>query len=548
MIPQIFFQTSKDPPNPTFVNMIRKQIGDDWSYSHYRDADILRYFQENPEPEFPNIADLFNQLERGEHKADLFRYYHIYTKGGFFIDSDAMIYAPIDDIVRDRDFVCVMSSAVAGSFFQGVIGAAPKNPVIHAALKALYTMNPSELKTDYHRICKDIYRAYTDYEGDKSRYHLLEERNRGRDIVDPASGRIVFRHFWDNKDGIPAKKNLIYMAVFHNKQYLELLQILMVGVKLFTKTDDIDFMVMTTTEFIPDIVRLSTTLGIPIATKIFGFTSMHESSCARLYIYDYEHVAQYDTLMYIDTDIVVQGDLATLFDLDIGDKICALSEGTIEHEYHGGWFFDFTTIDKNTPGMNAGIMLFRNTAAIRAIFAAARNHIETRRACGEYMPACLDQPFMNYHIIRAGKQNTALLKDYAMIYCYDPPPPPSAPTTIALCHFVWPLGNASHKRDRMVKHMDHIFANYRAIYDVSGVNETPLLSRSFGWSGGTVTFEAEGRLRTPWTMGAYKWLDQFTVEASWSIYSHILRFNSTYTSFFAVRKGDFLISVHLRQP
>ena len=275
---------------------------------------------------------------------------------------------------------------------------------------------------------------------------------------------------------------------------------------------------------------------------------MHESSCARLYIYDYEHVTQYEKLMYIDTDITVQGNLATLFGLDIGDKICALSEGTIEHEYHGGWFFDFATIDKNTPGMNAGIMLFRNTAAIRAIFAAARNHIETRRACGEYMPACLDQPFMNYHIIKANKQNTDLLKHYAMIYCYDPPPPPSAPTTVALCHFVWPLGNASHKRDRMVKHMDHVFAKYRAIFDVSGVDESPLLGQSFGWSSGTVTFESEGRLRTPWTMGTYKWLDATTVEASWSIYSHILRFNPTYTSFFAVRKGDFLISVHLRIP
>ena len=549
---QVWYNTCRPPKptihsNPAYAATIKRQLTDGWTYKLYEDDVIIDFFKENPDPDFPDIIGAFNRLGLPQHKSDLFRYYHIYVKGGFYMDSDAMIFAPIDRIVKDYEFVCVMSTAVKGSFFQGVIGAAPKNPIIRQALTNVYRLDPTALVGNFHFLCQDIHNIYMEYAGDKSHFRLYDEQNYARDIVDTDDNTVIFRHYWNAKDSIPMTAlttNLVYMAVFHNKQYIELLKILMIGVKFFTDTTNIDFLVMTTEEFIPAIQELSVTFGIPILIKLFGFTSMHESSCARLYIYDYENIDQYEKLLYTDTDVTVQGDLAKLFAIDTCDKIYALSEGTIEHEYHGGWFFDFSSIDKDTPGMNAGIMLFKNTPEIRELFKGAAAHIETRRHSGEYMPACLDQPFMNYHIIKAGKQNTNDLKNFAMIYCYDPPPPPSAPTTVSLCHFVWPLGNATHKRDRMIKHMDHIYEHYPAIYNTAPPAINPVLGQSYEWASGAVTFEADGKLVTPWVNGAYRWLDHRTLIASWSIYSHVLRFNDSYTGFLSVRKGDALVSVH----
>ena len=76
-IPKFIFQTSKEPPKDYVVEMIRK-LTPNWEYKHFTDTDILAYFKEKPNPEFSNITAQFHKLT-GAHKADLFRYYYIYT-------------------------------------------------------------------------------------------------------------------------------------------------------------------------------------------------------------------------------------------------------------------------------------------------------------------------------------------------------------------------------------------------------------------------------------------------------------------------------------
>jgi hypothetical protein len=343
---------------------------------------------------------------------------------------------------------------------------------------------------------------------------------------------------------VPKSKNLLYMCVFNNKDYVELLKILLVSLKLFSRLDGIDILVLTSEHLFPLINNISELIDTPISMKVCTFTELHECICARFTIFDYSHINQYEKILYIDTDIIVQNDIMKLFDIDIEDKIYALPEGTIEHEYHGGWFFDFENIDKNTTGMNSGILYFRNTETARTIFKNINEHTKKMRDANETMPVTVDQPFLNYHAIKNGNQNTSLLNEYALIYCIDPPPPPSAPTTIALCHFVWPIGNAKHKRDRMIKHMDHVFNNYTSIYGEPLEIPSVLIGKTYKWETdyGIIRFE-EDHLVTTWGKGEYKWLDKYTLEANWSGYNHILRMNETYDSFIRIRKGDFSVGI-----
>jgi len=345
---------------------------------------------------------------------------------------------------------------------------------------------------------------------------------------------------WVRPKTVAANKNLIYMCVFNEAKYVDLLKILMLTIKFFSKTDGIDFLVIANQTLVPAIRILFKQLQLPLAIKLYEPKDLHESLCARYTVFDYEGIAAYERILYLDTDIVNQGDLSPLFTVEIDDKIHAVPEGTIEHAYHGGHLFDLTTVDKDTPGMNSGILLFKNTEAIRTVFKEINAHIQELKDKGEHIGIIVDQAFLNFHTVSVGRNETTLLTKYAMIYAMDPPPPPSAPTTVSLCHFVWPIGNATDKIRRMTAHVKHLFDHYGAIYSVEPPAEPPLIGKKFRWEAtGHITFEATA-LRTKWTPhGTYKWLDDHTVEATWHGFAHVLRLNKGYTSFVSVRKSDF---------
>jgi mannosyltransferase OCH1-like enzyme len=104
VIPKVIFQTSKNKrPYPYIVKMIKNKAPE-WEYIHFTDLEIIRFFVNNPLNEFSNIINKFKSIKNGSHKADLFRYYFLYIKGGVFIDDDAMIQYDMNNISVDYDF------------------------------------------------------------------------------------------------------------------------------------------------------------------------------------------------------------------------------------------------------------------------------------------------------------------------------------------------------------------------------------------------------------------------------------------------------------
>jgi len=156
MIPKIFMQTSRQKPQQYVVDMIKERcVG--WAYEHYTDDDIIAFFGENPVPEFPNVIAKFYMLNYGEHRADLFRYYFLYVKGGVYMDLDAMIQYPIENIIGNAEFFTVNSSYFPGTVFQGFLGATPKHPLIYQALKDIYDCPLENLRKEFHLLCKNLY-------------------------------------------------------------------------------------------------------------------------------------------------------------------------------------------------------------------------------------------------------------------------------------------------------------------------------------------------------------------------------------------------------
>lgn len=203
-IPRIVLQTSKDPIPEKVVTQLKAQLGG-WKYLYFTDADILTFFQENPDEGYPEIINKFNSFSTGPHKADLFRYYYMYINGGVFIDSDLMLYDPLEEIVGKNAFISVWAIKPPGSVFNGFLGATAKHPIIETALKDLYAMTNEQLQADYTIVCKNLGGFVTSFTGDHVKM-LKETVNMDTycHIQDPDSGKISLIHYQNME--IPDKR------------------------------------------------------------------------------------------------------------------------------------------------------------------------------------------------------------------------------------------------------------------------------------------------------------------------------------------------------
>jgi mannosyltransferase OCH1-like enzyme len=192
-------QTSREKPKPYVVKMIRER-SPGWQYKHYTDDDIMIFFSENPLDEFPNVVAKFFTFNYGEHRADLFRYYFLYVKGGVYIDSDAMITENIDQIVKDNDFFTVNSSYFPNTVFQGFLGASPKNELIYKALKDIYSIQKSDLLREFHILCKNLY-MFIKEDTTNSKKTLFEEvfGNDDEAHVKDENNQVILIHYHTKK-------------------------------------------------------------------------------------------------------------------------------------------------------------------------------------------------------------------------------------------------------------------------------------------------------------------------------------------------------------
>jgi hypothetical protein len=530
-IPKILFQTSKNPLDPGVFEALQPYLTDEWTYRHYVDADILEFFKSHPNPEFPEIADRFLSFPRGEHRADLFRYYHLYMKGGLFLDSDAMIYKPLDEIIGEYSFISVKSGMIKESFFNGLLGAEANHQIIYSALYYLYTMELNTLENNYSLVCKSLFQMYSKYDGDKSVCKIYSEINRGYWILDESDKTLVCKHFWDEKEYIPrVSTNLIYLCVFYNEDYIELLILLLKSFLFFSKTEGIDILILTQPSFEFKIRQVSIHLNLYLKVHVLDYTTLFQAACARLSIFDVPGINKYEKILYLDTDILIKADLAPLFSVHLNDLLYGLESGEISSPSFGSQFFDFNQISPKTSGINSGTLLFKPSPSIQGLFQRIREHIETHVKANLAIPYCMDQPFVNYHAIKGALYDNTLLKSHVSLFegndsvnNYD---------TSCICHFSYPIGNFAHKYKRMVEFAKKIFDT-----QFKGLSIPNYICGTFSFgSSGRIEFKEES-LSTTWGSGNYQILDADLriVKVFWNNHYHIFKFNSSFNKYLSVR-------------
>jgi mannosyltransferase OCH1-like enzyme len=199
-IPKIVFQTSIHKPEQYIIDKIlSKCVG--WTYIHYNDEEIIKYFKENYIEEFKDIINKFHNMPSGAHKSDLFRYYYLYVTGGVYIDSDAMIEMNIENIIKDYSFVSVDSTYVCSAIFQGFICSTPNHIIIYKALQDAYNINVHELSRNYHLLCRNLYNIIKNNDAPNINLYLYKEKSYDSWTAQSYNddNKIILLHYYHNK-------------------------------------------------------------------------------------------------------------------------------------------------------------------------------------------------------------------------------------------------------------------------------------------------------------------------------------------------------------
>ena len=259
------------------------------------------------------------------------------------------------------------------------------------------------------------------------------------------------------KNLIVSDNYLIYFSVFFDKGYLQLLKYFLVSLKLYSKLESIDLLILTSEDFRIEINKMAKELQLKIFIKTFNYNSMFEAGAARLHIFEYENIDHYNKILYLDADIIIQGNIMKIFECLIEDKLYAVKENNINTIGNGAFFFDFNKFDLNTPAFNDGVLLFKNSANIRRVFEDINNHIDIFNKQDSIKPFCLEQPFVVYHFITNNLCDIEVLTD--KVYLAFDTSPPTKDTSIIVSHFLWPIGNYKHKLTRMKSHFNKLLDN-----------------------------------------------------------------------------------------
>jgi hypothetical protein len=105
----------------------------------YDDDDIKKFLQTHFHP---RVLQAFSSLQKGAHKADLFRYCVLYIEGGIYMDIKTELIQNIDGLFANGRVTTVVSRTES-EIYQGLIAAPPKQPIFLALIDGILKSGPN---------------------------------------------------------------------------------------------------------------------------------------------------------------------------------------------------------------------------------------------------------------------------------------------------------------------------------------------------------------------------------------------------------------------
>jgi len=208
-------------------------------------------------------------------------------------------------------------------------------------------------------------------------------------------------------------KTLIYSCVFIQSSYIELLTLLFKTYKKYGHAHDriIDYLVICSPEFKYNIEYIMNVLQVKGDIWCISATNCLEACFARLRIFNYPKIKNYSRILYLDTDILITNNIMNVVNINPGNKLYTLKEGTTTDGIHGSELFDG---DKNVSAFTSGILLFNNCRSMNCLFNTIIKHAQYLSKHDPGKLKYMDQPVIVYNAIMSNLYNNTEMEKYVV--------------------------------------------------------------------------------------------------------------------------------------
>lgn len=250
------------------------------------------------------------------------------------------------------------------------------------------------------------------------------------------------------------RKNLIYVTVFGKKDYIKLLNLLLLS--LFASNDGFKnkftLLIITSNSFYEMNKNYLSTISSKVEVVVWKIEEKSEifyAAFSRYEIFRFDNINDYEKVLYLDTDILINGDISVIFDEILNDEtINCLGERLVldPSDYWGrSLFLQYSPeLFIEQQGYSSGAIFFKNTARVEYIFGNILNKGFDDKARG-IVYDCLDQPYLNFYGITMASVTDSIMKKYMVnnpIKIYP---------GMLINHFPGGPGNYSSKFSKMSK-------------------------------------------------------------------------------------------------
>jgi predicted O-methyltransferase YrrM len=201
--------------------------------------------------------------------------------------------------------------------------------------------------------------------------------------------------------------NCIFICVFNQEKYVEMVYLLLESIFIYGNLDNnTHILIYTCTNFM-NMIRKSHLFSKKIFFEINDtYTDVDKACKARLDLFNLVSINNYNKILYLDTDILVKGDVNTVFNVCQEDILYVLEEGRIDddHDYHGKSLFGneiYNYHDKSS--FTSGILLFNNCEKMKFLFNKINEDINNRHHFFH------DQPYIIYNAFKYSLFNNKVL-------------------------------------------------------------------------------------------------------------------------------------------
>ena len=205
--------------------------------------------------------------------------------------------------------------------------------------------------------------------------------------------------------------NCIFICVFIQEQYVEMVYLLLESLFIYGNLDNNTVvLIYTSTKFMNMIKQSHLFSDEKIKFEINDTYDNIDKACkSRLNFFNLPSIENYKKILYLDTDILVKGDINKVFDVCKEDILYVLGEGVIDHE-HDYWgktlFGDEVNNYDDKSAFTSGILLFNNCEKIKDLFNKINEDIILR----PYFFTCYDQPYIIYNAFKHNLYDNKILK------------------------------------------------------------------------------------------------------------------------------------------